>query len=149
MFSRVKKKKTDLAHRPWRLMSRGRTSVVVTPSSAPVDGVVRRVRLRTQGLAGPFVSGEGGRRGVGARDGLPVLLQHGVLAAGQLQEGGQAVQVGHLVEGAQQEIHHHQTHEQVDCRWRDGSQRKHRVQFLTSLQLIQNAAAKTSTESWI
>lgn len=48
-------------------------------------------------------------------DGLPVLVQVGLLTARQLQEGGQAVQVGHFVEGAQQEVHHHQTHEQVDC----------------------------------
>lgn len=48
-------------------------------------------------------------------DGLPVFIQV-VLTAGQLQEGGQAVQVCHFVEGAQQEVHHHETHEQVDCR---------------------------------
>lgn len=45
-------------------------------------------------------------------NGFPVFV--GLLAAGQLQEGGQAVQVSHFVESAQQEVHHHQTHEQVD-----------------------------------
>lgn len=52
------------------------------------------------------------------KDGLAILLQVGFLAAWQLQEGGQAMQVGHLVKGAQQEVHHHQTQEQVD--WREG-----------------------------
>lgn len=47
-------------------------------------------------------------------NGLPVFVQVGLLAAWQLEQGGQAVQIGHFVEGAQQEIHHHQTHEQVD-----------------------------------
>lgn len=47
-------------------------------------------------------------------NGLPVFVQVGLLTAWQLEQGGQAVQIGHFVEGAQQEIHHHQTHEQVD-----------------------------------
>lgn len=47
-------------------------------------------------------------------DGLPVFIRVRLLTARQLQEGGQAVQVGHFVEGAQQEEHHHQTNEQVD-----------------------------------
>lgn len=49
-------------------------------------------------------------------DGLPVVLRVGVLAARQLQEGGEAVQVGHLVKSAQQQVHHHQAQEQVGCR---------------------------------
>lgn len=48
-------------------------------------------------------------------DGLSVLIQLVLLAARQLQERGQAVEVGHLVEGAQQEVHHHKAHKQIDC----------------------------------
>lgn len=50
---------------------------------------------------------------------FPVVLRVGVLAARQLQEGGKTVQVGHLVEGAQQQVHHHQAQEQVGC-WGGG-----------------------------
>lgn len=50
---------------------------------------------------------------------FPVVLRVGVLTARQLQEGGEAVQVGHLVEGAQQQVHHHQAQEQVGC-WGGG-----------------------------
>lgn len=40
------------------------------------------------------------------------------------------MQIGHFVEGAQQEIHHHQTHEQVDWgeRQRHGGHRRSFVQ---------------------
>lgn len=85
-------------------------------SSAFLDGVVGGLWCRLQGLPGrvlfqvsrpllfTFV----------VHNGLPVFVQVGVLTARQLEEGGQPVQICHFVEGAQQEVHHHQTHEQVD-----------------------------------
>lgn len=86
-------------------------------SSAFVDGVVRGLGSGLQGFAGSFLRLV--RRPLiftlVVHDGLPVFVQVRLLAARQLQEGGQAVQVGHFVEGTQQEVHHHQTHEQVDC----------------------------------
>lgn len=83
--------------------------------SALGDAVVRRLGGRVQRFAGGFVFQ---RRAFGLvrHDGLPVVFQVGVVAARQLQQGGEAVQVGHLVEEAQQEVHHHQTQEEVDCR---------------------------------
>lgn len=103
--------------------ARGRASLSVLclpHSSAFVDGVVRRLWSRLQGLAGCFFRQVRGRPIFlfVFHDGLPVSVRVGLLAARQLQEGGQAVQVGHFVEGAQQEVHHHEADEQVD--WREG-----------------------------
>lgn len=75
-------------------------------------------------------------------DGLPVFIQV-VLTAGQLQEGGQAVQVCHFVEGAQQEVHHHETHEQVDCR--EGRETEVRRSFIQR----HNVQKKVAPWSWI
>lgn len=87
-------------------------------SSAFVDAVVRGLGSRLQGLAGSFVRQVRGRLVFTfvLHNGLPVLVLVGLLTARQLQEGGQAMLVGHFVEGAQQEVHHHQTHKQVDYR---------------------------------
>lgn len=83
------------------------------------DAVVGRLRAGLQRLAQGLVRALGMGGGLGrsaVHDGLPVVLRVRVLAARQLQEGGEAVQVGHLVEGAQQQVHHHQAQEQVGCR---------------------------------
>ena len=95
----------------WRLL--------YPPSSAFADGVVGGLGRGLQGLLGgrPVVQGPG--RGVVSRsvvpqDGRQVTLE--LVAVRQLREAGEAVQVGHLVEGAQQEVHHHEAHKQVDCR---------------------------------
>lgn len=47
-------------------------------------------------------------------NGFSVLILVRFFTAGQLEEGRQAVQISHFVERAQQEVHHHQTHEKVD-----------------------------------
>lgn len=88
-------------------------------SSARRDAVVGRLRAGLQRLAQRLVRPLGLGGGLGRpvlHYGLPVVLRVGVLAARQLQECGEAVQVGHLVESAQQQVHHHQAQEQVGCR---------------------------------
>lgn len=112
-------KNSDSARQVGGLTTRGRALFSSLPphSSAFVDGVVRGLGSGLQGFAGSFLRLV--RRPLiftlVVHDGLPVFVQVRLLAARQLQEGGQAVQVGHFVEGTQQEVHHHQTHEQVDC----------------------------------
>ena len=85
------------------------------PSSALADGVIGGLGCGLQGLlgGGSVVQGRGGVRRALPQDGRQVPL--GLVAVRQLQEAGEAVQVGQLVEGAQQEVHHHEAHEQVDC----------------------------------
>ena len=90
------------------------------PSSALADGVIGRLGRGLQGLLGgrSVVQGSG-RWGAGVRRAVPQdgpQVPLGFFTVRQLQEAGEAVQVGHLVEGAQQEVHHHEPHEQVDCR---------------------------------
>lgn len=71
-----------------------------------------------------WLRGGGGLGGAVLHHGLPVVLWVGVLAPRQLQEGGEAVQVGHLVEGSQQQVHHHQAQEQVGCWGEWGEERR-------------------------
>lgn len=101
-----------------RRIARGRVCFRPRPLhlSAFVDGVVWRMWRWLQGLTGSFICRVRERLVFLfiSYDGLPVLVLFGLLAARQLEEGGQAVQVGHFVEGAQQQVHHHQTSEQVD-----------------------------------